>query len=114
LGLTRRFGGSKMEELARVVPVVHSLGDIDAFVTLKADQFATRCGGHRLGEFRLADARLAFEQQRPLQCHREEYRGRNTLVGQVALLGEGGTDIARRHGWHVTADRPDRTDRLKR
>ncbi len=50
-----------------VVPVVDRLGDVDALVALEPNQLAAGGCSQRLGELGLADARLAFEQQRPVQ-----------------------------------------------
>ena len=91
------LGGAEVEQLAGVVPVVDRLGDVDALVALEADQLAAGHAGERLGEFGLADAGLALEQQRPAQRHRQEHRGRDPLVGEVSLRGERLSDVGRVH-----------------
>ena len=94
-GLAGRLGGTQVEQLAGVVPVVDGLGDVDALVALQADQFAAGHRRERLGEFGLADAGLALEEQRPLQRDRQEHRGGDALVGQVPLAGERCRDVGR-------------------
>ena len=83
--LAADLGGAQVEQLAGVVPVVDGLGGVDALVALQADQLATGPRRQHLGDLGLADAGLALEEQRPLQCHRQEDRRRQTLVGQVAV-----------------------------
>jgi hypothetical protein len=82
-----------VEELARVVPVVHGLRGVDALVALEADQLTTRPPAEDLGDLRLADAGLSLEQQRPPQRQREEDRRREPLVGQVPVPAEGVGDL---------------------
>src|SRR5205807_8321253 len=64
-----------MEELARIVPFVDRVRQVDAFVALQADQARAQDVGHDLGRLRLADARFAFYEQRLLQLERQEDRG---------------------------------------
>jgi len=52
------------------------------------DQFGFVHGGERLGDFGLADAGLAFQQQRaPQQLHQRD-RGRKLAVGDIAGSGQ--------------------------
>ena len=44
--------------------------------------------GERLGDFGLADARLALDQQRALEVVHHPERGREIAVGDIADLGE--------------------------
>ena len=92
-GVTGRLGGSQVQELTGVVPLVDGLGDVDAVVALEPDELASGPRGERLGDLGLADARLAFEQQRPLQAEGEEDRGGESDVGEVAVVGECGLDV---------------------
>ena len=55
------------EELALIVPLVERGVLVEALVALQADQLGAVHGGERLGDFGLADAGLAFEQQRALE-----------------------------------------------
>ena len=52
------------EELALVVPLVERGVLVQALVALQADQLGAAHRGQRLGDLGLADAGLAFEQQR--------------------------------------------------
>ena len=63
--------------------------EVDALVALKPDQ--ARSGGRRerLSDLRLADARLALEQQRLLERNREEHGDGEAPVSEVALARQG-------------------------
>src|SRR5581483_4295089 len=93
----RDLGGAQVQQLARVVPFVDGLRDVDALVALQADELAAGPAGENLADLGLADTGLAFEQQRTLQLEREEDRGGQTLVGYVVVRGEGVTDVVRVH-----------------
>ena len=69
-GLTRGLGRAEVQELACVVPVVHRLRGVDALVALQPDQLAPGPRRQHLRQLGLADAGLAFEQQRALQLER--------------------------------------------
>ena len=80
----RGLGEADLDHLPRVVPLVDRARDVEAFVALQADRAcASSAVGEHLGELGLADARLAFEEQRPPQLEREEHRGREAAVGDV-------------------------------
>ncbi len=96
-GLAARLGRPQVQQLPRVVPVVHGLGGVDALVALEADQLAVRPRRQHLGDLGLADAGLALEQQRSLQRQGEEDRGGQSLVGEVPVLGERSVDVGWRH-----------------
>src|SRR6185437_11150721 len=85
------LGGAQGQQLTRVVPVVDRVVQVDALVTLQADQ--TRAGrrGKRARDLGLAHARLALEQQRLLERYSKVDAQRQRPVGEVALGGEGGT-----------------------
>ena len=84
------------EKLALIVPLVERVGGVDALVALQPDEIAPSERGDRLGGFRLADARRAFEQQRLAEPDREEDRGGEPLVGEIAHVGEAGGQRLRR------------------
>jgi hypothetical protein len=86
--LGARLGRTDRQQLALVVPVVDRVVQVDALVALQADQ--PRAGGRRqrTRHLGLADARLALEQQRLLERRREEDRGAEGLVGEIALAGQ--------------------------
>ena len=93
-GGTAGLDRAQVEELARVVPLVHGLAGVDALVALEADELASGPAGEDLGDLGLADAGFTLEQQRPLQRERQEDRGGQSLVGEVLVVGERG---AHRH-----------------
>ena len=59
-----RLGQPDAQQLARVVPLVERLAGVDALVALQPVQRRVQHAGQRLGRLRLADARLALQQQR--------------------------------------------------
>src|SRR5207248_11129756 len=65
------------------------LADIDALVTLQPQQLPTGPPRQHFGNLGLADARLALQQEGTVQAQGQEDDGRQTLVGQVAVLGQG-------------------------
>src|SRR5919199_3784317 len=79
---------TQREELARGVPVVERLVDVDALVALQADEPRAGRRGERLGDLGLPHARLALHEQRLAELGGEEDRGGQRAVGEVALLGE--------------------------
>ena len=78
-----QFDGTHVQQLGCVIPFVERLALLQPVVTLQADQLALQRQGQRLGQFGLADARLAFEQQRSLQFERQEHGSRQAPVGKV-------------------------------
>ena len=77
------LGGADVQQLPRVVPLVDRVRDVQALVALEPDQPRAERLRDRLRSLRLADARLAFEQQRLLELQREVERGREPAVGEV-------------------------------
>ena len=64
--------------------------DVDALVALEADQARAEHVGERLRDLGLADARLALEQQRLAELQRHVQHRRETAIGEVRALAEGG------------------------
>src|SRR5581483_10280411 len=62
--------------------------DVEALVALQPDQPRVERRRERLRRLRLADARLALEQERLLQREREEERRREAAVWQVVRLAQ--------------------------
>ena len=60
-----RFLHADLDHLRGVVPLVDRRRDVEAFIALQADQPAAERARQHLGDLGLADARLAFEEQRP-------------------------------------------------
>ena len=79
---------AQFEELARVVPLVERMADVEPLIALEANQVGPERRGDGGGERGLADACLAFEEQRPLQSQRQEQRDREATVGDIVLVGE--------------------------
>ena len=78
-----------MEKLARVVPLVDRVRDVEAFVALEPDQPRRERGGERLRGLGLSDSRFALEQERLLERERQEERGREAAISEMqASLGK--------------------------
>jgi hypothetical protein len=82
-----------VQELARVVPLVDRVGDVQALVALQADQARAHRAGQGLGRLGLADARLALQQQGLLDGQREEQRGRQAALREVPLTAQRVLDL---------------------
>ena len=84
-----------MQQLARVVPVVQRVMEVDALVALEADQPRALRSGKRARHLGLADPGLALEQERLLERRGQEDGGAQGLVGEVALRAQGLADRVR-------------------
>jgi hypothetical protein len=82
------LGRPQRQELARVVPVVERVVEVDPLVALQADEPRADRAGQRLGDLRLADPRLALDEQRLAELGGEEDRRGERPVGEVALASE--------------------------
>ena len=70
-----RVGGiqnAQLEKLARVVPLVQRVADVEAFIALEANQIGAERGRRCAGKRGFADAGLALQIQRPLQTERQK------------------------------------------
>ncbi len=76
------------EQLPGVVPFVERLGDVDALVALQANELGVERGGQRFGDFRLAHARFAFDEQRPSELQREIDGNRQAAFADVVFPGQ--------------------------
>ncbi len=76
---------ANFEQLPRVVPFVERVRDVEAFVALQPDELGAQSRRQRLGDLGLADARFAFEKQRPAKLQREVDRHHERAVGDVLL-----------------------------
>ncbi len=81
------------EKLALIVPLVERGVLVEALVALQADQLGLVDLRQRLGDLRLADPRLALDEQRPVQEIHQPQRSRQIAVGDVADLGEAIGDL---------------------
>ena len=79
-----------LQHLPRVVPLVHGRVHVQALVALEANELRAEAGREHLRQLRLADARLALEEQRSLELEREEHRGRERPIGDVPALSKRG------------------------
>ena len=83
-----RLGEPDLDHLVGIVPLVDGGGDVEALVTLQAQQAAPQGGGQHLADLRLADPRLAFQEQRAVQAERQVKGGRQAAVGEIVALLE--------------------------
>ena len=90
-----RLDRAQVQQLARVVPLVHGLGRVDPLVALEAHELGAGPIGKHLRDLGLADARLTLEQQRPPEPQREEDRRRQPFVGQIVVLPHPGANCLR-------------------
>ena len=90
--LVRCFGQADRHHLARHVPLVGGLRDVEALVALHAQQGRAERARQRFRQLGLADARLAFEEQRALERKAEKDGGGEAAVGDVVLAGEEADD----------------------
>src|SRR5450759_957327 len=88
-----------VEQLARIVPLIDRVRQVDALVALEADEAGTQHVGHDLGRLGLADTGLAFDEQRFLELQRKEDRGRKASVTDVATLAQARLDVFDRGGY---------------
>ena len=83
-----RFREPDLDHLPRIVPLVDGSGGVETLVALEPHEVPRKPRGEHLGDLGLADARLALEEERPLQLQREEDGGGEPAVGDVVLRGE--------------------------
>ena len=76
--------GTHVQQLGGVVPFVQGFALLQPVVALQAQQLPAQHFGECLGEFGLADAGLAFEQERALQLERQKNSRGQPAVGVVA------------------------------
>ena len=110
------FRGADLDHLRRVVPLVDGARRVEPLVALEPDQLPAEPLGEDLGDLGLADAGLAFEEQRPAHLERQEQHRRERPVGDVAAVAEkvergvdGGGDVGH---WVVRCGPRDEADRL--
>ena len=77
------LGGADRDHLRGVVPLVDRGRDVEPLVALQADQPAAERRRQHLGDLGLADAGLAFEEDRPAHLQRQEQHGRQRPVGEI-------------------------------
>ena len=77
-----------MEELARIVPVVNGLADVDTFVTLQANKLGVASLGNDFCKFCFTNASFTFKEKWTIQRERKKNRSRNTVVNEVVVSSE--------------------------
>ena len=87
-----------LQQLPRVVPLVHRVVHVQSLIALQADEVGVESGGQRAGDFGFADAGLAFQKQRALQFQSQEDGNGQSPVGYVRLVPEQILDIFYRAG----------------
>ena len=69
------LGEADCHHLRGIIPLVDGARDIETIVALQADEAPPERARQNLGDFRLADASLAFEKQWTSEAEREEEHG---------------------------------------
>ena len=82
------FEDAQLDELSCVVPLIHRVRDVEAFVALQPDEIGLERCRDRGCQRGLADARLSFEKQRPAEPEGEEDGDGQAVVGHVMLRGQ--------------------------
>ena len=82
-----------MEQLARVVPFIDGVSEVDAFVALQPDEPRAEHVGHDLRGLSLADARLALDEERLFELQGKEYRRGEAAVADIAALAKASLDV---------------------
>ena len=81
--LLARFCQPQVQHLAGVVPLVHRMMHIQAFVALQPDQVGLQQRSQHLGHFGFANAGFAFQQQRAVQAQRQKDGSGQAAIGNV-------------------------------
>ena len=81
-----RLQHSNLEELPRVVPLVHRLVDVQTLVALQPDQPGIEGRGEHLGDLGLAHACLTLQEQRTPELQRQIDGYRQAAVGNVQVI----------------------------
>src|SRR5712692_4440218 len=82
-----------VEQLPRIVPLVHGVREVDALVALQADEARAQDLRHHLGRLGLADARLALDEERLFELEGQEDGRGQTAVADVAALAQAPLDL---------------------
>ena len=96
-----RTDGTHFDHLARVVPFVGGLGDVQAFIALQPHQPPAEGAGQHLGDLGFADTGFALKKQRSAHAQRQKHRSGQTALGDIVgacQQGHGGIDALRQGG----------------
>ena len=85
--------GLHAQELFLIVPFVKRARLVETLVTLQADEIGVENFGEHLGDFGLAGAGGTFYEQRLFERKRQEDRGLDALVGDIAGAREAVGDL---------------------
>ena len=96
LGHRALLRGADVQELARVVPLVDGVRDVEALVALEPNQARVESSRERLRGLGLADAGLTFEEHRLLEREPEEQRRREAAIGEVVRPAERDVELVDR------------------
>ena len=92
-GLPPGLHQANFQQLAGVVPLVDRVVDVEALVALQPDQIGAESGSQSAGDFGLADAGLAFQEQRAAQLQRQEDGDGEPPVSYVSLVAQQTLDV---------------------
>ena len=82
------LGDADRDHLRGVIPLIDRGGDVEPLVALQPDQPAAEGRRQHLGDLGLADAGLAFEEDRPAHFQRQIKHGAERAVGKIVGLGQ--------------------------
>ena len=82
------FRQTNGDHLRAVIPLIDRGRNVEPLVALQPDQLAAQRLAQHLGDFGLAGARFALDEQRPAHLEREIEHRRQRTVGDVAGLGQ--------------------------
>src|SRR5690606_17386835 len=83
-----RFRHPNRHHLPGVIPLIRGAGEVQAFVTLQADEVPAESPGKNVRYFRFTDARFAFQEQRPAHAQREINDGCEVTAGNVVAAAK--------------------------
>ena len=81
--LARRLREPDRHHLRGIVPFIDRRRDIEAFIALQSNQLSAERGSEHFRDFRLADARLALEQEGPTEAQAQEDDGRQRALRDI-------------------------------
>jgi len=84
IGIAGGFREPDRDHLRRTVPLIDRGGDVETFIALQPDQLAAKRGRQHFCNFGLADAGLAFEEQRPAHAQRQIRHRRQRALREIA------------------------------
>src|SRR5262249_1846046 len=92
--LSTGFSEPDLDHLALVVPLIDRGSDVEPFIALEANEATAERLGQHLRDLRLANARLALEEKRPVEREREIDCCRQAAIGDVLAALEQSMRVA--------------------